>query len=765
MRQSFRLPLILILIGVSLVGCTRDPNVRKQKYLESGQRFFEKGKYHEAAIQFNNAVQVDSRFAEAHYRLALTYLRLQQWNRAYQELQRTLEIDPSNYKAHIDIANMLISAKNFKQAKEQHLDLLLQEDGKDPDVHMAMANYLSGMQDLPGALQEMQKAIALDPKRSELYLNLGMLQFANQQNDAAEASFKKATELAPKAINAQMALGSFYERRGRYPEAEQQYRHAMEVDPKEPDPRSALVRLYTTEGKKTEAENLLRQTKQDLSDNSVGYRMLGDWYFANNDLDRATAEYESVYNDHPKDLQVRKNYTQLLILKNRLDEARKVNDAILKQYPQDDEALIFRGQILLREGKATEAVDALQTAIRNDPDNGVAHYHLGKAFAQQGNYPRAEAEWRDAIRLRPDLTDAQVDLASALNRKGDWSGLYQTASDIVQAQPQAVQGYVFRAVAAANLGRKDQAEQDVNKAIEVAPGNSIGYIQMGTLRLGDKRYAEGEKAFQKALELDAHSVDAMNGLMRTYLAQKEPDKALEAVKAQIGKVPDSSSFYDLMGTALFESKKDSRSAEAAFRKAIELDKTNADAYLKLGQVLLAEGVPDQAIATCQQGLRDNPRDVALNIFLGELNEQRQNWNDAKAAYQKVLEVQPDNAIASNNLAYILLQQGGNVDVALAMAQTARRAMPDSPSAADTLGWAYYQKGAYATSVDLFKEALKKKPNDPTFHYHLGMAYQKLDQPAAAREQLKQVLKISPNFTDANTTAADLKKTISDLGGM
>ena len=92
-----------------------------------------------------------------------------------------------------------------------------------------MANYLAGTQDLPGALQEMQKAIALDPKRSELYLNLGMLQFSNQQNDAAEASFKKATELDPKSINAQKALGSFYERRGRYAEAEQQYRHVWQI--------------------------------------------------------------------------------------------------------------------------------------------------------------------------------------------------------------------------------------------------------------------------------------------------------------------------------------------------------------------------------------------------------------------------------------------------------------------------------------------------------------------------------------------------------
>src|SRR5207253_1445167 len=103
----FRLFLILALMGIVFSGCSRDPNVRKQKYFESGQRYFERGKYREAAIQYSNAVQVDPRFTDAHYRLAQTYLKLQEWTRAYQELSRTIELQPDNYQAHIDIANLL----------------------------------------------------------------------------------------------------------------------------------------------------------------------------------------------------------------------------------------------------------------------------------------------------------------------------------------------------------------------------------------------------------------------------------------------------------------------------------------------------------------------------------------------------------------------------------------------------------------------------------------------------------------------------------
>src|ERR1700758_3011800 len=93
---AFRLFLIVTLLASLLTGCSRDPNVRKQKYFESGQRYFEKGKFREAAIQYSNAIQVDGRYSDAHYRLGLTYLRLGEPNRAFQELQRTVELDPTN---------------------------------------------------------------------------------------------------------------------------------------------------------------------------------------------------------------------------------------------------------------------------------------------------------------------------------------------------------------------------------------------------------------------------------------------------------------------------------------------------------------------------------------------------------------------------------------------------------------------------------------------------------------------------------------------
>src|SRR5258708_6824557 len=97
----------------------------------------------------------------------------------------------------------------------------------------------------------------------------------------------------------------------------------------------------------------------------------------------------------------------------------------------------------------------------------------------------------------------------------------------------------------------------------------------------------------------------------------------------------------------------------------------------------------------------------------------------------------------------MLQQGGNLDVAFAMAQTARRQLPDNPNSADTLGWAFYQKHVYTSAINLLKEAVKKDPDNALFNYHLGLAYAKNGQAALAKQQLDRVVKINPNFRDVD----------------
>jgi tetratricopeptide (TPR) repeat protein len=729
-----------------MLGCSRDPNVRKQKYLESGQRYFDKGQYREAAIQFENAIQVDSRFADAHYKLAQTAMKLQQWPSAYQELSKTVQLQPDHYAAHLDMANLLILGRQYTDAKD-HIDIVIQKQPNNAEVYVARANYYAGTNNIPAALTDMQKALQLDPTRSDSYLDLALLQLRGEQWDAAEASFKKAIELNPKAATPVLALGNYYQARGRFPEAEQSYRRAIQIAPDDPNPRLAVVGLYMVENKPSQAEDFLRQSKKDFPNNSVGYRMLGDFYFSNNQLDKATAEYSDLYRNHPKDMVVKKNYIQLLILKDRLDEARKLNDEDLKSKSNDSDTQVYKGEIELRTGKPDDAVNTLQAVLKTDPENAVAHYQLGLALDQVGNLNRAETEWRNAVRIRPDIAEAHRALAGVAIHRGDANGLAQEADQIISLQPAAPDGYLLRAVAEIDRKQFPVAEEYIKKSLAREPHNAAAYVQMGNLRVAQNRSAEAQKAYQQALDEDPNSTDALGGVLNVDLIQKQPDRAIATVKTQLSRYPKNAGFHIMLGQLLMDQKKDLAGAEGEFKQALDLDKKNGEALVKIGMVQSRRGATDQALQTYLDGSKMNPKEPAFYLLAGGLYESKKDWENAKQQYQKVLAIQPDNPLASNNLAYVMLQQGGNVDVAFSMAQNARRQLPDNPNSADTLGWAFYHKQVYTSAINLFKEAVKKEPDNALFNYHLGLAYAKSGQASLARQQLDRVVKLQPNFPE------------------
>lgn len=763
MAQGWKWLFLMAAIGVPLAlltGCSRNPEVRKQKYLESGKRYLDKGQYREAEIQFQNAIQNDARFAEAHYQLSQAATKLGDIQTAYQELKTTVEIQPENYKAHLDLANLLIVNGRFSEAKE-HLDLLVQKESENPDVYLARANYYAATSNIPGALADLHTAIQKDKNHSDSYLSLALLEARGQQWDDAEANFKQAIKLNPKSTNALTLLGNLYQTRGRFPEAEQSYRQAISSAPDDPNPRLSLAGLYMAENKPTQAEDYLRQSKKDFPNNSEGYRMLGNFYYDNNQFDKAATEYASLYQDHPKDLVVKKNYIQLLILLDRIDEARKLNEEVMKAKPDDSGAQVYKAEIDIRSGKSSDAVTTLLAVLKTDPDNAaIAHYQLGLAYEQLGDSNKAEAEWRTAVQQRPDLVEAHRALAGVAIRRGDAGGLAQEADQIMSAQPGAPDGYLLRGVAEIDRKNYPQANEYLTKSLEKEPHNPGAYVQFGNLRLAQNQYAEAQRAFQQALDQDPNMTEALGGVLNVDLLQKQPDKAIATARAELSKYPKNVGFHIMLGQLLLEQKKDMPGAEAEFKQASDLDKKNSEAIVKLGVVQNASGATDQALQTFLDGSKTNPREVVFYLLAGGIYENRKDWDSAKQQYQKALDIQPDNALASNNMAYVMLQQGGNVDVAFAMAQTARQKLPDNPNTADTLGWAFYHKQVYKSAITLFKEAVTREPENVLFNYHLGLAYAKNGQPALAKQQLDRVVKIKPNSPEVD----DLRRAVAEAKG-
>ncbi len=67
--RKFRAIALILAAVVAFVSCNSDPNVAKKKYLDLGNKYFDRGKYKDATIMYKRALEKDKRYGQAYYKL------------------------------------------------------------------------------------------------------------------------------------------------------------------------------------------------------------------------------------------------------------------------------------------------------------------------------------------------------------------------------------------------------------------------------------------------------------------------------------------------------------------------------------------------------------------------------------------------------------------------------------------------------------------------------------------------------------------------
>jgi tetratricopeptide (TPR) repeat protein len=749
----------MLIVSVALLGgCHGDPNVRKQKYFESGKRYSAEGKYREAAIQYSNALKIDKTYADAHYELGRTFEHLGQFNAAYSEFARTVDLQPTNYKARTDLGNLALAGGRIDDAQTQAKAVLAAQPNN-PDVHALLSAIARkrGLNDQ--ALTEMNRALELDPNRAAFHEDLALLESIDPaKTSAEEAEMKKAIALDPKSVNAKLLLSGFYARNKRWPEAEQESLDAIKTDSNSISARTSLAQIYLVHDEPAKAEGVLRQASLDLENSPQGVRLLADYYAATGQLDKAKVEFARISSKFYKNTSLQKAYIRVLLQVKDFQAAQTSIASLLKVSPKDPETAGLNGIVLLNSGKTSDAVIALQNAAKNYPKDAFIQYWLGKAAEAKGDAGLAESSFRESTKLNPGGVDAQQELARIAAQRGDMNLLADVAGKTIAATPRFAGGYVWRAIVEMSHNQLDKSEADLKTAISVAPRSPQPYLQLGKLNLFEKHFPEGVALLQQALDLDPNSIEAIRLLISYDLYQKQPAKALARLNAQIAKSPSNSGLYDLLAKLQMDSKNLDQ-ASAAAEKAIQLNASDGDAVMLYAQIQVGRGQVPSAISAWEKWLSSHPADPRALALLGMLEESRGDLGKAEGYYKHALQVQPTQALAANNLAFRMLEDGENVDVALTLAQTARQGMPNSPDTADTLAWAYYHKGTFAFARDLLEDALKAEPNNATMQYHLGMVYGKMRDKSNAAIHLKKALSLAPD----SPMAKDARTALQGLG--
>ncbi len=745
-------------VSLGLAGCKHDPNKQKQKYLESGKHYEDEGKLREAVIQFSNALKVDKNYAPAHYELAKTYLQLGSIVAGYQELQRTVALAPSNLQARLDLGNMLLAGGVPDRAKEQ-ADAILAAQPNNADGYALMSRIALKKGDHALALEDIQKAISLNPNDSKLHTSLGLIEsLTPDTRTQGQAELEKAVSLDAKNPNARLALAGILASKGDLGGSVQQVQAAVQASPKELQPRVALAELYLRSGDKAKAEQTLIDAVDTMPDKDQAAETLLTYYIRTNQPDRAESVFADLKSKHSKSLPIQIGYTRILIGRNKWDQASDVLKDLSKSNSSNPQVARMNAEVLLHGGKTHDAFNLLQKAAGNAPDDARLQILLARTAQAVGNPSVAEASYQQAARLEPQNLDAVRGLAQLASSRKDTTALRELAEKTIAAHPKAPDGYIWRGSVEGSQQQFAPSEADFREALKRDPNNVVAKLDLGELELHQKHEAEARTLLEQALAQDPNLLPALNLLVDADLLDKQPEKALARVQAQIAKVPNNPAMYNDLAQLQLHMK-DFAGAQASAQKAMQLNKEFEPALEAYSQASLATGNADAALAAWQGWLATHPNDARANTLMGTIEETKGDTNKAMDLYKKAIQLDPAQAVAANNLAYLMIESGGNSDVALGYAQTARRALPQAPSTADTLAWVYYHKGTFGLARDLLQDAEKQDPQDASIHYHLGLTLSKLGDKAGATTELKKATELAPN----TQTGKDASAALGQLG--
>jgi len=255
--------------------------------------------------------------------------------------------------------------------------------------------------------------------------------------------------------------------------------------------------------------------------------------------------------------------------------------------------------------------------------------------------------------------------------------------------------------------------------------------------MADKKYAEAEAAFRRAYQLNPADARGLTGLVEAAIAQNQPDAAVALLQVEIAKAPNRADLQMALGnTAVRAAKYDL--ALATYQKLLNQTEkgsaTQAELYLRTGETYRRMGNTAEALGALQKAREILPNNVTVLNTMAMVLEAAGRKPEAGETYSAILKLDPNNAPAMNNLAYLLADTGGDLDRALTMAQRAKQMVPNVVEFSDTLGWVYLKKGMLDQAIEIFRDLVEKQPGKSTYHYHLATALQlKGDQAGALVE--------------------------------
>jgi len=734
---------------------------------------------------------------DAAYQFALAKMHAAEgeYPEAIQAFKAAIEAEPTDAYIRLEFAEFLSRTGRSRQAADEaEKALALDTDNLDSlravgQIRLELASRDPRSLDIAKSTFERLRELAPDDTPS--MLTLARLYLSENEPARAVEVLEQANSYNPNHPAIHRMLVEALVRSGKEDRARELLPQILARDPSFNEGRMTLARILADGGDRDGAIELLRSAPQDEErDPDTDYLLASELYRRAaagrdtrsaelEDLDEASGLVESILAAQPTHL--RAQYLRALILaeQSKRDEAIAALRRLHEVAPQELRVQVTTelAELLEQEGRVSEAA-ALLAEMAED------------LRTANGSALSSDRVWLEVARLH--------------GRHRDWQALYEAAERLLSANEEELrrEGLLLAGEALHQLGRSHEALQLLKKGEEQFDDSTRLKLKRAEILTATGDKGEAEKVLtQLAERADAPTLLA---LAQFHLEHQDPTRMIPVLRRLLEAKPEDvdeglrREIVFLLSDSLTktgkprEALKVLQSEEPLFAGAGELERRRhqieqAEVLEALGRDGEAKQIVDQlaassdrqaalllmqyyqersrfeemvpvlerAIAASEQDKGGGPAasdhhghkgargatDLDLVFSLGVANERMGRFAEAEKAFQRALEIDPDDGRTLNYLGYMWADRGEKLEQALELIQRAVALEPDNGAYVDSLGWVYYQLKRYNEARHHLEEAARLMPADATILEHLGDLYVALEIPDKARETYRRALAI------------------------
>lgn len=490
--------LILFFLSGTLWTCQADKpqkkrNPERDRFYHLGNVHLNEARYNEAIKAYQQAIELDSLFAEAHCYLGNAYYHLANNSEAVSFYQRAILLDSTFIPSYHNIAVAYGQDGLYPEAIAQ-LQKALRIDPGVAGSYRFLAYFYKEQGDYDRAEETLLQAIEADSADVQSLQTLGNFYRLLGRHQEAEAALLRAVRVDPTSAESLRELGLIYTNSERYREAEEMLLQAIKIDPANSKAHHNLATLLSIQGRFEEAQilqersqNLTRHTNQiehlkkllgENPDDLEIYYHLGFSHAELGQYQKALKAFEILLERDPGHVKALAFSSRLRFKLGDLEKAARLATRLIAQapeHPRISTAFYITGYVQARNGKLDEARQTLERVLQMDSTHAEAHNALGTIHLKQGRLQQAERAYRAAI--AHNLTTAHYGLGMCYAQQEAFARAIVQLERAVEIHPTFAKAYLL-------LGQVYEKQGDIEASLR-SYRNFLEYGKEGDRRLGE----------------------------------------------------------------------------------------------------------------------------------------------------------------------------------------------------------------------------------------------------------------------------------------